>query len=115
LTLRFRRGSDSTSTASVEAPCALSLRNHVRVGLGHEDQVRLDDVVLREDDVERRDKDLAAAVGFHVEDERERELEQNPLMTGRRGRRHAQLPVEELVADAAVGQGGVVTVGELRH
>src|SRR5579864_3670234 len=78
----------------------------------HEEQVRLDDVVIGEDDVQRGEEDLAEAVRLHVAAQVEMEMGQHELMAERGRRRHVVLAVDQLVPLAVLRHRDQIGIGE---
>ena len=80
------------------------------VRLGNEEHVRLDDICAGKDDIERRDEHFAASMGDDVLVQRD-EDPTDDLLVANVWRAHlVQLPVDDLIPVAVVGERGVVVV-----
>lgn len=103
---RVRPGLDQQGRRALDAPAG-NLRR-----VGPHDQVRLDDVVRREDDVDRGVEDLGPALEVVLE----LPLEpcRHPLVEGARRRRRVGVSVQDLPAVAVRGDAHVVRVVEPR-
>ena len=77
------------------------------------EEIRFDDIVLRNHDVERSKEHVADRIGLEVVADHEVKLPQNPLMSLIRRRRHVMLPVDQFVPLPVIGKQQEVVVGEL--
>jgi hypothetical protein len=82
---------------------------------GNEEHVRLDDVVLGEQDVHGRDQDLAEPMRARERREDPCEVDHDPLVLQRRCRAHEMLAVDQLVAIEVVWKSEEVLVGHPRR
>ena len=81
--------------------------------VGDEQQVGLDDIEYRKDDIERREKGFAAAMRLEMRSDRKYRFPENALMRRGRARRHDMHPVNQLVPLPVVRELQEVAVREL--
>src|SRR5882757_4180891 len=72
---------------------------------GQDKEVRLDEHVSMEGDVGGRDQDLRPWLVLEIIRQTNQQSSDSPLMSRGRSRRHNQLPADDLVAIAVVGEG----------
>ena len=102
------------STTSSGAPRQVEGRHDLVSALIREvDQIRLDDVEMREHDVVGRSKQATDRVVFQPGPDEKREVHRDLLVLRVRRRGHVVLPVNELVPLPVVGEEDEVVVGEL--
>ena len=95
---RFRVLFDATSTTSSGTPRMCSGTLHAGRTLARQIQkIRLDDIEVRDDDVERREKHFADRIRLEVIADGQVQLPQDPLVAQVGRWRHVVHPVDQLV------------------
>ena len=85
-----------------------------RASVGHVQQIRFNDVELREDDIERGVKDPTDGMLLEPRPQHEMKIPGDCLMLRVRRRCHVVLPVDQLVPPPVVREQQKVVVGELQ-
>jgi hypothetical protein len=80
--------------------------------LGDEQQVGLDDVMDREEDIGRRDEESPKVVSLDEAAQPYRQLDEQILVRHERGRTHVVLSIDDLVTLAVLGKEDVILVGQ---
>ena len=89
------------------------LREEMRVLLCQVNEIGHNDVELRQQDVERRDKGFADGMRLQISHDQMREAQHDPLVPRRGRRTHVMDSVDNLVPLAIVRNPDVVCVGKL--
>ena len=79
----------------------------------HEEQVGLENFIVAEDDVERRDKHLADAMVLEIVEKCREDVDQNCLVICDRRGRHKHLPINNLPPQVVFGKREKVSVRDL--